>query len=92
MASALEAFIDALERSPEHQQRVSEATTPEQITALAADWGYSVSAQDLRAVSRDLCATWWDYTANASSRARSNGARLVSKDVARPLRSWLLLH
>ena len=61
MASALEAFIDALELSPERQQRVSEATTPHQITALAADLGYSVSAQDLRAVSRDLCATWWPW-------------------------------
>jgi hypothetical protein len=62
MTSALEAFIDALERSPEHQQRVSEATTPEQITALAADLGCLVSTQDLRAVSRDLCATWWPWS------------------------------
>ncbi|QNI66374.1 Nif11-like leader peptide family natural product precursor [Synechococcus sp. BMK-MC-1] len=62
MTSALETFVDALERSPEHQQRVSEATTPEQITALAADLDYSVSARDLRAVSRDLCATWWPWS------------------------------
>ena len=62
MTSALEAFIDALERSPEHQQRVSEAPTPQQIEALADDLGYSVSAQDLRVVSRDLCAPWWPWS------------------------------
>lgn len=62
MASALEMFVDAVERSHEHQQRVSVATTPDQITALAAELGCSVSIQDLRAVSRDLCATWWPWS------------------------------
>lgn len=71
MASELEGFVDHLECTPGDQQRLSMATTPAQITALAAELGFTVTVQELRQVSRELCAPWWPWSEKGNAWRRS---------------------
>lgn len=71
MASDLEGFVAHLESTPADQQIVSRAATPEQITALAAQLGFTVTVQELRQVSRELCAPWWPWSEKGHAWRRS---------------------
>ena len=61
--ASLMAFVRSVEASGELQALIAGASGLDQILDVASREGFSFTAQDLRAVSRDLSAPYWPWAA-----------------------------
>ncbi len=61
--SSLTDFVRSVEASRDMQAMIAGASGLDQILDVASREGFSFTAQDLRAVSRDLSAPYWPWAA-----------------------------
>ncbi len=70
---ALQQLLAASQRSPELQQALGQATTLQQIVAIAAAAGFAITSRELQLWAHDdaLQSPWWPWAGRSEAERRA---------------------